>query len=306
MGKALDEISNYGATRLFGELAFTICQDMGLLGELGHLDTTSFSLQGKYETEETGVVEVRHGFSKDHRKDLKQVVLSLIMTGPANLPVWMEPQNGNSSDKKSFHETIKRVQSFTKELGQNHTFCWIADSALYTADRLLKHDSIEWISRVPEAIKEAKNLVEQSDKSFDWHDEGKGYRWSEVKSNYGKIEQRWIVVSSEQTYNREKKTLERKEEELGKACWHLSNKLFNCPEDAAKGVAALQKKYKYHVISYEIVATEKYSKSGRPGKDSSKKIKGYQVKWEVLSNKEAQEKALTAKGRFILATNNLN
>lgn len=310
LGKALDEISNYGATRLFGELAFGIAQQIGLLGELAHLDTTSFSLQGKYETEETEVIEVKHGFSKDHRRDLKQVVLSLIMTGPANLPIWMEPQDGNSSDKASFHETIRRVQSFTENMSQNHDFCWVADSALYTPDKLLKHNSIKWISCVPESIKEAKNLVDEPDDSFKWYELENGYKWTEVESNYGGIQQRWILISSEQAYNREKQTIEKqfnlKLEELERDCWHLSNKLFNCPEDAIKAVIALQKKHKYYTISYEVTATEKYRTKGRPGKDSSKEVKGYQLTCKVLPNKGSQDKALIAKGRFILATNNLD
>lgn len=85
LGHALDEISDYGVSKLFGELAF------------------SLSVHGEYEQGEPEAIEVTYGYSKDHRPDLKQVVLSLVVNGPSAIPLWMEPQDGNSSDRKSFH-----------------------------------------------------------------------------------------------------------------------------------------------------------------------------------------------------------
>jgi transposase len=45
--------------------------------------------------------------------------------------------DGNSSDKKEFHETIRKVRAFQKQLNMKGDFKWVADSALYSADRLL-------------------------------------------------------------------------------------------------------------------------------------------------------------------------
>lgn len=123
LGKALDEIADYGSSKLFGEVAFEIAMDQGLLGPKAHLDSTSFTLHGEYadgDLEE--MIEVTHGYSKDHRPDLKQVMMSLTMSGAANLPIWMEPLNGNSSDKRSFHETINRVCKFQKQLETTDDF----------------------------------------------------------------------------------------------------------------------------------------------------------------------------------------
>ena len=75
LGKALDEISAYGSSRLYGEIAFEIAMEKNLLGERTHLDTTSFSVHGEYnEDSNDAMVEVTYGFSKDHRPDLKQVM----------------------------------------------------------------------------------------------------------------------------------------------------------------------------------------------------------------------------------------
>jgi len=57
--------------------------------------------------------------------------MSLVVSGKSELPIWMEPQNGNSSDKTAFHETIRKVRAFQKQLQSCPDFKWVADSALY-------------------------------------------------------------------------------------------------------------------------------------------------------------------------------
>lgn len=135
LAHALDDISEYGASQLFAEIAFEVALEHGLLGSRNHLDSTSMSVHGEYKNDDDPkIIEVAHGFSKDHRPDLKQVVLSLVVNGPSSLPLWMDPLNGNSSDKVSFHETIKRVEEFRSQIDTETPFKWIADSALYTKD----------------------------------------------------------------------------------------------------------------------------------------------------------------------------
>ena len=224
LGKALDEISAYGATKLFGEIAFEIAQEKGLLGPHAHIDTTSFSLHGEYE-EEIGMIEnpeakgkedkpmiakITHGYSKDNRPDLKQIILSLTMTGKANIPIWMEPLSGNASDKKTFQETISRVRTFQEGLKESSDFLWIADSALYVPDKLLAQQNMQWITRVPEVVGDCQKIVSLSDDSFFWNEVSDGYKYTEVCSTYGGIKQRWILVSSEQAYKREEKTFLKK------------------------------------------------------------------------------------------------
>lgn len=313
LGKALDEISEYGTTKMFGEIAFEIAMKHGLLGKNAHLDSTSFVLHGQYEgaLENEHVIEVTHGFSKDHRPDLKQVMLSLVVTGPASVPVWMEPTSGNSSDKKTFHETAKRVRDFQKQLKTGHDFIWIGDSALYTPEKLLSHkNSFLWVSRVPETIKECQKLLEMPDESLDWQIGEDGYRCSEITSNYGEIKQRWILVSSEQAYDREKKTFEKRiardHEALEKECWHLSKQFFACEADARKVVAEIQGRYKFFLLQVQTVEVEKYVKSGRPAKNSAKQALGVKIICTITKNENVIEIALRKKGRFVLATNVLD
>jgi transposase len=311
LGHTLDEIWEYGSSQLFGEVAFETALENDLLGQLNHLDTTSISVHGEYETkEEPNVIKITHGYSKDKRPDLKQAVLSLVVNGPSAMPIWMEPLNGNSSDKESLHETVRKIREFQKQIDFEKKFKWIADSALYDADKLLKSNDYLWLTRVPETIKEAKQLIEKKDTEINWKEQEKGYKTALFSSNYGGLEQRWLLVFSEQAYQRERKTLEKnltnKDEELKKVLWHLSNEVFSCENDAEAALEKIAKKYKLHVITSEIVPELKYAKRGKPKPEDEKIIIGYKIHSSFERNVESIKKIETRKGRFILATNDLD
>jgi transposase len=311
LGRALDDIAEYGASRLFAEIAFEIALDHGLLGSNNHIDTTSVSVYGDYEVmDDLKTIEVVHGFSKDHRPDLKQVVLSLVVNGPSALPLWMEPLSGNSSDKASFHETIKKLEAFRSQINVDTKFKWIADSALYTKSKLLKTNEYTWITRVPETIAEAKHLVERPSEALTWVSRGKGYQTSSHSSTYGGIQQRWLLVFSEQAHEREKKTLEKKikkeTEELKRALWHFGNQVFHCEGDAVKALDTIKKKYKWHMINGRVIAVSKHEGRGRPKQGTEKVIMGFKMDTSIERDEEAIQKVLRSKGRFILATNELD
>ena len=190
LGRALDDIAEYGSSKLFAEVAFGIAVENNLLDLTNHIDTTSMLVHGEYAIEDDPqTIEVTHGFSKDHRPDLKQVVLSLVVNGPSSIPLWMDPLDGNSSDKVSFHKTIKNVEEFRSQINLNGHFKWIADSALYTKERLLKNNDYFWVTRVPETITEAKKLAEKPSEDILWIEVGNGYRISRFDSSYGGIRQ---------------------------------------------------------------------------------------------------------------------
>ena len=314
LGHTLDELADYGVSQLFGEVAFETALENNLLGTLNHLDTTSLSVTGDYVSESSNedssaVIDITYGHSKDYRPDLKQVVLSLVVNGPSAMPLFMEPLNGNSSDKASFHETIKKVRELQNQLNIEKNFKWVADSALYTADKLLSQNDYLWLTRVPETLKESKALVEKDTNEIDWQVMEKGYKIANFISHYGGIEQRWLLVYSEQAYKREQKTVEKnlkkKEEELKKTLWHLGNEIFRCEKDAKEALQLIAKKNPLHLISHTVVAEMKYAKKGRPKLGDEQIIAGYKIVAEFGKNAEAIARLLNKKGRFILATNDL-
>ncbi len=311
LGRTLDEIADYGASRFFTEIAFEIGIEQNLLGKLAHIDTTTFSFEGSYNSlaDEPEQIQVCHGYSKDQRADLKQVVLNLATTGPAELPIFMNPLSGNASDKKELYDGIAVVREFKNQLSQGFaSFTWVADSALYSKDRLLAQNTFSWITRVPETIKEAKALVSKNESDIIWTEMEEGYRISSFNSSYGGIEQTWILVSSQQAFARELRTFEEKlaklESKLLQEVWHFSNQVFNCEIDARKALDKLIKSYPYHTIGKtEVIIIEKYQGRGRPSALAQKSVLGMSLKAEVIRNAEAIEKETQRKGRFIIATN---
>jgi transposase len=99
LGDALDRMYEAGVTELFAQVAAQACAHYGIATRFHHLDSSSFHLHGEYELEEERAITVTHGYSRDHRPDLKQVVASLITTHQAAIPTWLEALSGNSDDK---------------------------------------------------------------------------------------------------------------------------------------------------------------------------------------------------------------
>ena len=156
LGRALDELQQAGVTELFARVAASAVDVFEVETTYAHLDTSSFSLQGSYESEAAqasvrrmDAVEIRHGYSKEQRPDLKQVVVALITSQASALPLWLEVLDGNSSDKESFRQS---VQAYTRQLEGAPPPWFIMDSAGYTQENLIVWQTIPWVTRVPETI----------------------------------------------------------------------------------------------------------------------------------------------------------
>lgn len=315
LGHALDDIATYGVSRLFGTVAFGIALDNRLLGQLNHIDSTTLSVSGAYERVgaedgEPGAIHLTYGHSKDKRPDLKQAVLSLVVNGPSNMPIWMDALDGNSSDKKEFHETIRKVRAFQKELDMKGDFKWVADSALYSADRLLAANDYLWLTRVPESVAEAKLWVSRPEGEIPWQAGEDGYKYAETLSVHGNVPQRWLLVYSEQGYAREKKTLERnlekQEVQVKKAIRHLGSAAFGCVHDAEVELVKLKKEYPLYQFHGQVVAVKKYAGKGKPAADAIPLRIEYNLDLMVERNEAAVAEVLNRKGRFILATNDMD
>jgi transposase len=235
--------------------------------------------------------------------------MSLVVNGPASIPLWMEALDGNSSDKTSFHKTIAQVNEFTSQLAIEKSSKWVADSALYNKDKLLGSDYL-WLTRVPETVKEAKDLVRADEKTIAWKVLSDGYKACCYTSHYGNCEQRWLLVYSEKACERESATFEKRlkkqTEDLEKKRRKLERELFNCQSDAEKALMEINKNQRYLMIDAQIQTLERYASKGRPTAASETKLVGYQIKGQVCRKEDAIEESLNSKGRFILATNELD
>jgi Domain of unknown function (DUF4277) len=118
-------------------------------------------------------------------------LLDLICSGDGDVPLFLRAASGNESDNSVFASIF---QDFKKQL--NLDSLMVADSALYTAPNLEMLTNLRWLTRVPLSLKQAQQLVSQLNESEFQDSSVTGYSWSEHKSNYGGITQRWLVVES--------------------------------------------------------------------------------------------------------------
>lgn len=311
LGDCLDAIHEHGVSKLFSNVAFKIAAEQKLLSKFSRVDTTSLSVYGDYQEQniEEEDFKIAYGHSKQKRVDLKQVILSLTVNGPSDLPLWVEGLSGNASDKKSIKASVEKIEKFKEQLAEAPSFIYVADSALYSKE-LLQNPNIKWITRVPETIGKAKELCQRNYQESEWQKLDEKYKVINLESNYGKVKQRWQLVYSSSGYNREIVTLEKKIDKektsLTKALKTLWRELYKCEADGAKAVAKLEKLQKYHKLVGSYIAESKYIGKGRPIASTEKQIVGYKVTAEIIVNDEEVTKAKNKCGKFIIATNELD
>lgn len=310
VGRTLDAIHDYGPTELFNEITLQIMKQFSLGTQLIHVDTTNFSVYGKYEGDApdgTDSIKIMFGHAKDGRTDLKRFVLGLV-TNQHGLPLFAKAYSGNASDKKSIMEMIQKTQQAIKF---DDDCYWIADSALYTEEniRLLGTDT-KWITHVPATVGEAKKLLNAdldmtpgSDPRYSFH---------VTDFNYAGVPQRVVVVWSEEMKKRNEKSLDKKiqkeTDQAEKDLKKLKSRKFVCVPDAENEAKIWVSLHPHHRIKNLQISpcVEKVEKRrGRPKKDEPLSL-NFKIEAEI----EIDEDALTAErkklGRFVLASNKID
>jgi len=310
LGRHLDAIAKYGTTKLFSELAYEICIEHNLLKGSYHLDSTSVSLYGEYTDYPEASPLPMLGYSKDHRPDLKQITLNMTQISEANIPIWFEALNGNSSDKKSFQETVKVMKAFQTSLSEMpDNIPFVVDAAFYTPESLAQLDKVTWLTRVPASYKEAKTWLTQADESIDWIAVDEHNKLHAFTLCHEGIDQRWALIDSKKGRAKAKKTFFKKLDKLydkqNKALWHLSKQTFSCEADAQKSLLKFEKQLKYFQMHYEIIPILQHEGRGRPKKGSEAHCVGYRCEAMLATDIAQIKTGIERLGRFILATNEL-
>lgn len=304
LGDVMDQLYKAGLSEIFIGVSLKAVQKFGIEVKTGHLDSTSFHVDGEYEREEQGTIEITHGYSRDHRADLKQFVMNLICVGDGDIPVMMEIANGNQADKARFAGILQEF----KEQWTFDGLC-VADAALYSADNLVAMAGLKWLTRVPLSIKQAVELVETTielQKS-----KQKGYLTTESTSAYGGVSQRWILIESEARRKSDLKKLDKKIEQIRNQCHQdlkaLGTEDFACAADAITAADKLSASMTWHCLSnIQVVEKRHFRKTGKPTKDTIPE----RITYSITSTVTALEVQISAQrlrcGRFILATNVLD
>jgi len=310
LGRSLDTVHDFDITQLFMRLSTHVVKQLALPCSGAHIDTTSFHLDGKYNSDQEtvdGIVKISKGYSRDHRPDLNQVGLQLIVENKAGIPLVMQALDGNSSDKNSFTKAINtHIAQLQTDIGVEYI---VGDSALYTAKSIEQMKDIYWITRVPETLTDAKYIIEEM--SLELMTDIQEEAHTTVCMSYAGVHQRWIVIYSPQAYQRalisvDKLYLKLSSQEL-KQFNLLCQKEFACEKDAKEALEALEKKLKVtQVHEFSIVKKPRFNKKGRPAKDAEPDYYVWEIEGGIASIIETRNIKLRRKSCFILATNELD
>src|SRR5207249_11896005 len=129
LGHILDALFAANLNRVFGAIALKALEVYAITTPWLHQDTTTIALYGAYadEPQAPGAPRPAYGHSKDGRNDLKQVLLSLGVSGDGGLPLRVGVRDGNTSDSVETPGAIEECLSLGLEGVQGS----VADSKAY-------------------------------------------------------------------------------------------------------------------------------------------------------------------------------
>src|SRR5205085_2158268 len=200
LGRTLDWLYEHDVTTLFAGLALQARRRFSIAAQHLHIDAISFSVSGDYATKEEGdpvPIAITYGYSRDHREDLKQWMLALATTHDGDVPIFLRPLDGNSSDKEHLSAVVKAVMKQLREqVPEAHEQpIAVFDSGGYSEANMKSYNEakISWISRVPETSTAAKTALEEGDKQWQALSDGSGeYMVCSMDLPQGK--ERWVIV----------------------------------------------------------------------------------------------------------------
>lgn len=307
--RVLEKLSDYGLTSLFVEIALKAAEREDLNLDRLHLDGTSFSVEGRYppqpadqDDEQPQPIHITHGYSRDRRPDLKQFLAQIMVSSDGGVPTFFRVSDGNESEAKVFAQLIHDYQ---RELSLQTLF--VADAALYNEQSLHRLGKLSYICRVPLTIEGARKLVTELQSAQFCESGREGYRLCEVATEYAGIEQRWVVVESEDRAERElaglDKQIEKEQSKARKELKTLGRRSFNCEADGRKAAEELAKSLRYHRLENVAIKAERYhQRPGRPRRDQSPEYR-YRVGAELIRDERRVGRHRQRAGRFVVATN---
>jgi len=327
LGHILDALFAANLNKVFSAIALKALELYAIPTPWLHQDTTTIALYGVYEDEPktVGAPRPAYGHSKDGRDDLKQVLLSLGVSGDGGLPLRVGLRDGNRSDSVETPLAIEECLA----LGLDGVRGIVADSKAYSRRTLglcLEH-GIGLVTLVPRtcAVRQALEvwgqqqsalplLVEkpgrtQNEAPRHWHGQSV-FRQVEVEYSDGRVvleALRFVVVHSSQLAQQQTQayTAAQAKEAVAVAAHvqHVHTRWFACEADAEAAIAEYEHRgpgrrgrrpqaWRYHVVRYRVVADTRRmrrARRGRPAKtDPPPTESGYRlaVEVEALANPE--------------------
>jgi transposase len=307
LGRTLDEAYPYGCDVLFQELALAVCAQEGIDQRFKHLDTTSFALTGEYVPDSAAhAITITHGYSKDHRPDLKQAVLELMVSQDGGVPYVSKSWDGNTSDIQVFQERAQALMTAFEHTPSPRYL--VADAKLYHADNAPHLKNIGFITRIPNTLGVVSQVIRQALTWDTGHPVDANIRYQRLELCHYGLAQRWLVVYSQAAFERAaatlKKATQREDEAITKALFHLHAQRFPTPEVAQDALAAVAQRWQYHQVeSSHLTEHTRYAGKGRPTPRTPRKASAWQIQAHVRPADEVMGYHQQVQACFVLGTN---
>jgi len=322
LGRTLDWLYEHDPTTLFAGLALQARQRFGIKAQQLHVDTTSFSVSGEYQpgeevrNEERAAVPIAltYGYSRDHRADLKQWMFGLATTHDGDIPVFLRPLDGNSSDKASISAIVSAVMTQLRETLPEDQEEGIAvfDSGGYSEANVKSYNDakIKWISRVPETSTVAKTAVQEEPEEWQTLSDGSGHYVGRIM-DLAQGKERWVIVRTQARLQAAKEQIEKKvkktQQAWEKRLWHLSKQEFACETDAQQAWKQEMKgKPSFLGATVTLQKQRRYQQKGRPKKEGALEQTVWQLVPTLAVDQQEVEVLTRKQASFIVATNILD
>jgi transposase len=304
LGQILDALFATNLNGVFGAVALKTLEVYAIPTPWLHQETTTIALYGAYadEPETPEAPRPAYGHSKDGRDDLKQVLLSLGVSGDGGLPIRVGLRDGNTSDSVETPVAIEECLA----LGLEDVQGLVADSKAYSRRTLglCLEKGIGLVTLVPRtcAVRQELEawgqqqsalplLAEKPGRTKDeesrrWHGQSVS-RQVEVEYSDKQVVQaalRFVVVHSSQLAQQQAHTSAvsqtKEAEALAEHVKRVEARQFACLADAEAAIAEYEgrgqgrrgrrpRPWRYHTVHYRIRSTTRRtrrSRRGRPAK----------------------------------------
>src|ERR671922_310464 len=327
LGHILEALFAANLNKVYSAVALNALEVYAIATPWLHQDTTTIALYGAYADEPMtpGAPRPAYGHSKDGRDDLKQVLLSLGVSGDGGVPVRLGMRDGNRSDSVETPVAIEECLA----LGCEGVRGIVADSKAYSRRTLgvcLEH-GLGLITLVPRtcAVRQELEVWGQhqpvlplllekpgrtkAEAPRHWHGQSV-MRQVEVEYSDGRVAQetlRFVVVHSSQLAQQQTQSYAgaqaKEATALADHVTRVHAQWFACLPDAEAAITEYEgrgrgrrgrhpRPWRYHAVRYHIVADTRFTRRtrrGRPAKADSPPLEaGYRLVVDVtgLANPE--------------------
>jgi transposase len=337
LGRILDTLFAANLNNVFGAIALKALEVYALPTPWLHQDTTTIALYGAYEDEPQtpGAPRPAYGHSKDSRADLKQVLLSLGVSGDGGRPLRLGIRDGNHSDSVETPLAIEECLA----LGLEGVRGIVADSKAYSRRTLglCLEQGIGLVTLVPRTCTVRQELeawgqqqatlpllVEKPGRTKAeafrrWHGQSVG-RQVEVEYTAGRVAQeelRFVVVHSSQLAQQQGQSYAaaqgKEAEAVADHVRHVQAQWFACLPDAAAARAEYEgrgpgrrgrrpRPWRYHAVRYGIVAETRRTRRARRGRPVKTELPPTEVGYRLVVAVETLSNPEEDNGWTVLAT----